>query len=91
MKYLSRIALVALSLILALPVLSARELHIVPQPSYVDIADEGEFVVTPKTKIVVVDDPDHPGASESTSSLAFFVTPFQSDRTVYPRSLLASS
>lgn len=56
MKHLSRIALVALSLILALPVLSARELHIVPQPSYVDIADEGEFVVTPKTKIVVVDD-----------------------------------
>ena len=56
MKHLSRIALVALSLILALPVLSARELHVVPQPAYMDIAAEGEIVVTPKTTIVVVDE-----------------------------------
>ena len=55
MKNLSRIALVALSLIVMLPALSARELHVVPQPAYTDIAAEGDYTVTPKTRIVVVD------------------------------------
>ena len=35
---------------------SARKLHIVPEPAYIDMASEGEFVVTGKTKIVVWDD-----------------------------------
>lgn len=35
---------------------SAHKLHIVPEPAYIDMAAEGEFVVTGKTKIVVWDD-----------------------------------
>ena len=36
--------------------LSARELHVVPEPAYVDLEAEGEYVVTEKTRIIVVDD-----------------------------------
>ena len=74
MKHLSRIALVALSLVLALPMLSARELNIVPQPSYMDIAAEGEFTVTPKTKIVVIDDMWQPAELFAREMQAYFNT-----------------
>ena len=35
---------------------SARELHIVPAPTYIDLDSEGSYTVTPKTTIVVEDD-----------------------------------
>lgn len=34
----------------------ASEPHIIPQPSYIDMATEGVFTITEKTKIVVYDD-----------------------------------
>ena len=35
---------------------SARELHIVPAPTYIDLDSESSYTVTPKTTIVVEDD-----------------------------------
>ena len=48
--------LVALSVVLATATAMAAEPHIIPQPSYIDMASEGTFTVTDKTKIVVYDE-----------------------------------
>ena len=51
MKSLKSIFALALTLVVSLSV-SARELNIVPQPTYVNI-EEGDYTVTPKTRVVV--------------------------------------
>ena len=56
MKSLKSIFALALTLVVSLSV-SARELNIVPQPTYVNI-EEGDYVVTAKTRIVL--DVAHP-------------------------------
>ncbi len=56
MKQLSRIAFVALTMILMISELYARELNVVPEPAYVDLEAEGDYLVTEKTRIIVVDD-----------------------------------
>lgn len=61
-----------MTLILMVPALQARELNIVPQPSYMDIEAEGEFVVTPKTKIVVIDDMWKPAELFAREMQAYF-------------------
>ena len=45
-----------LALVLSVSALSARELNLIPEPSYVDLEAEGDYVVTEKTRITVVDD-----------------------------------
>ena len=56
MRVVKSIFALAITLIISLSV-SARELNIVPQPTYVNI-EEGEYVVTAKTRVVV--DATHP-------------------------------
>ena len=51
MKSIKTILTLAIAAILSLSV-SARELNIVPQPTYINI-EEGDYVVTPKTRVVV--------------------------------------
>ena len=54
-RLLSFLAIVVASL-LSIATLSARELNVVPEPSYVDLEAEGEYTVTAKTRIIVVDE-----------------------------------
>ena len=48
--------LVALCVVLASATAYAAEPHIIPQPSYIDMASEGTYTITEKTKIVVYDE-----------------------------------
>ena len=43
-------------MILMISELYARELNVVPEPTYVDLQAEGDYQVTEKTRIIVVDD-----------------------------------
>ena len=52
MRVYSRIVAMLMALICAVTV-SARELNILPQPTCINIEAEGDYVVTPKTRIVV--------------------------------------
>lgn len=58
MKRLFTLLVASLAVALATPTseASARELHIVPAPTYIDLDSEGSYTVTPKTTIVVEDD-----------------------------------
>ena len=57
MKSIKLFFTLAVATLLAVSV-SARELNIVPQPTYVNIEEEGDYVVTSKTRIVL--DVAHP-------------------------------
>ena len=48
--------LVALCMVLTMAVAKAQQPHIIPQPSYIDMAAEGTYTITEKTKIVVYDE-----------------------------------
>ena len=52
--------------------LSARELHVVPEPAYVDLEAEGEYVVTEKTRIIVVDDLWAPAARFTEDMMSYY-------------------
>ena len=52
MKSIKLILAFALALTIGLSA-SARELNILPQPTHINIEAEGDYVVTPKTRIVV--------------------------------------
>ena len=54
--------------------LSARELNVVPEPAYVDLEAEGEYVVTEKTRIIVVDDMWAPAARFTEDMMSYFGT-----------------
>ena len=54
-RLFSLLAIVVVSL-LSMTTLQARELNVVPEPAYVDLEAEGEYVVTAKTRIIVVDE-----------------------------------
>ena len=47
---------VVVASVLSIATLSARELNVVPEPAYVDLEAEGDYAVTNKTRIIVVDE-----------------------------------
>ena len=54
-RVFSFFAIAVVSLLFA-TTLSAREINVVPEPAYVDLEAEGEYMVSPKTTIIVVDE-----------------------------------
>ena len=56
MKRLFSFLAIVVASLLSIATLSARELNVVPEPSYVDLEAEGEYTVTAKTRIIVVDE-----------------------------------
>lgn len=72
MKQLSRIAFVALTMILMISELYARELNVVPEPAYVDLEAEGDYLVTEKTRIIVVDEMWNPAERFAEDMMAHF-------------------
>ena len=61
-----------LALVLSVSALSARELNLIPEPSYVDLEAEGDYVVTEKTRITVVDDMWHPAQLFAEDMMEYF-------------------
>ena len=55
MRRLFKTLLVALCMVLTIAVAHAQRPHIIPEPSYIDMA-QGTFTITEKTKIVVYDE-----------------------------------
>lgn len=60
MLNLATAVVVALFMVVGGGELSARELNVVPKPSYVELEAEGDFLVTDRTRIVVEDDAWNP-------------------------------
>ena len=50
----------------------ARDLHIIPQPAYVDLDAEGDYLVTAKTTIVVQDDAWNPAERFAEDMMPYF-------------------
>ena len=59
-KAIRHILLAAISIIAATATISATELHIIPEPSYIDLEAEGYYEVTAKTRLVVNDEAWNP-------------------------------
>ena len=74
MKRFSTIVATLLVLVLSVSALSARELNLIPEPSYVDLEAEGNYVVTEKTRITVVDEMWHPAQLFAEDMMAYFGT-----------------
>ena len=74
---MKRIVLTALLLCVALLnsiSLQARDINIVPQPAYIDLKAEGDYLVTEKTRIIVVDDMWGPAQRFAEDMMAYFGT-----------------
>ena len=56
MKQLISFVAIIVASVLSAVTLSAREINIIPEPAYVDLEQSGEYYVTDKTRIIVVDE-----------------------------------
>jgi hexosaminidase len=56
MKQLISFVAIIVASVLSAVTLSAREINIIPEPAYVDLEQSGEYTVTDKTRIIVVDE-----------------------------------
>ena len=72
MKRLFVTMAIVIASVFATTTLSARELNVVPQPAYIDLEAEGEYVVTEKTRIIVVDEMWNPAQQFAQDMMPFF-------------------
>ena len=56
MKRIFTLMAIVVVTLLSATTLSARELNVVPEPTYVDLDAEGDYLVTAKTRIIVIDE-----------------------------------
>ena len=73
-KAIRHILLAAISIIAATATISATELHIIPEPSYIDLEAEGYYEVTAKTRLVVNDEAWNPAERFSEYMMEYFNT-----------------
>ena len=73
MKQLLRNIALGVAMLMALPVaLAAAELHVIPQPAYVDLEAEGYYEVTAKSRLVVHDEAWTPAEIFASDMMSYF-------------------
>ena len=72
MKRFFTFAAIVIASLFATTTLAARELNVVPEPVYVDLQPEGDYQVTEKTRIIVVDEMWNPAERFAEDMMAHF-------------------
>ena len=72
MKRFFTFAAIVIASLFTTTTLAARELNEVPEPAYVDLQPEGDYQVTEKTRIIVVDEMWNPAERFAEDMMAHF-------------------